>query len=175
MIAGSGGLEGKNKRQLRKIAQMAEVANAKDLANTVANANEIANGNGTGGKHVNGTDADVEMNGNDDDEKHEDEGPTAKNNVEEKVSDGAWVSCLAASEDGQWLASSDTRARVTIYNLDTLQVSPGASSSPSCPPPSHLMRILEILFSVLQTKHTASSYLLPSTCSSPDPGYGMDL
>lgn len=37
--------------------------------------------------------------------------------------DAAWVSSLAASEDGQWLAVADLEGRVTIFNLDTLQVS----------------------------------------------------
>lgn len=36
---------------------------------------------------------------------------------------GAWRVCLAASDDGQWLATSDLLGRVGIYNLDTSRVS----------------------------------------------------
>lgn len=36
---------------------------------------------------------------------------------------GAWISCIAASEDGQWLATADLLGRVAIYNLDTMRVS----------------------------------------------------
>jgi hypothetical protein len=64
---------------------------------------------------------DVEMNG--DDEKHENE-EEEEDGAADGDRDSAWISCLAASDDGQWLVSSDTNARVTIYNLDTLQVGP---------------------------------------------------
>lgn len=109
MIAGSksacaSAREGKGKRQLRKMAQMENKANE---------------------------DADVEMNGNGngalDDEKHEEEDEDDEEEHGDKglhANAGAWISSLAASDDGQWLVSSDTNARVTIYNLDTLQVSP---------------------------------------------------
>lgn len=85
--------------------------------------NEAMNGNVNG----NGNGDDVEMNGNvnGDDEKHEhDDEEEAGDDAGESSGDQAWISCLAASDDGQWLVSSDTNGRVTIYNLDTLQVSP---------------------------------------------------
>ncbi|KAL7420926.1 U3 small nucleolar RNA-associated protein [Cryptotrichosporon argae] len=34
----------------------------------------------------------------------------------------AWVTRMAASEDGQWLSTADQAGRVTIFNLDTLQL-----------------------------------------------------
>lgn len=36
---------------------------------------------------------------------------------------GNWVTTLAASSDGQWLAAGDFKGGVTVYNLDTMQVS----------------------------------------------------
>ena len=35
---------------------------------------------------------------------------------------GAWISIMAASDDGQWLAICDTCGQTSVYNLDTLQV-----------------------------------------------------
>lgn len=35
----------------------------------------------------------------------------------------AWIGGLAVSDDGQWLAVSDLAGQVSVYNLDTLQVS----------------------------------------------------
>ena len=32
------------------------------------------------------------------------------------------ITCMAASMDGQWLASADTRNRVHVFNLDSVQV-----------------------------------------------------
>jgi len=58
----------------------------------------------------------------DDDNEEEDE----KEEVEEEVKveeEQSWISCLGASGDGQWLVAGDTAGRVTIFNLDTLQVS----------------------------------------------------
>lgn len=57
-------------------------------------------------------------------EKDDDEDDSTTRLSDNKVSTpGAWRVCLAASEDGQWLASSDLLGRVAIYNLDTLRVS----------------------------------------------------
>ena len=56
----------------------------------------------------------------DDDEDGEKEEVKEEVKVEEEQS---WISCLGASGDGQWLVSGDTAGRVTIFNLDTLQVS----------------------------------------------------
>lgn len=106
----------KTKRQLKKMAQMEAIAIA------AAKLNE--------------EEEDVEMNGQGDDEKHENENENENEDeddedegVERDNKDKAWISCLAASDDGQWLVSSDSNARVTIYNLDTLQVSPSSCST----------------------------------------------
>ena len=64
--------------------------------------------------------SDAEEDEEKDEEKDEDEGETAG---ADKSAAGAWRVCLAASDDGQWLSTSDTLGRVAIYNLDTLRVS----------------------------------------------------
>lgn len=109
MIAGNGSTQNKNKRQLKKIAQMEAISIAKAYEDRDEG-------------------MDVEM--NEDDEKHEHE-EEEEDGVADKDRDSAWISCLAASDDGQWLVSSDTNARVTIYNLDTLQVGPHSFLIPS--------------------------------------------
>lgn len=68
-------------------------------------------------------DADVEMNGEDKEEDEEDkEVQSTTPNAQNTGAGSTWVSCLAASNDGQWLVLSDTSGRVTIFNLDTFQV-----------------------------------------------------
>jgi len=54
---------------------------------------------------------------NDEDEEAQETEPSSSSTP------GAWISCIAASEDGQWLATSDLLGRVAIYNLDTMRVS----------------------------------------------------
>ena len=68
-------------------------------------------------------DTEVEMNGEDKEEDEEDKDVQSTTlNAQNTGAGSTWVSCLAASNDGQWLVSSDTSGRVTIFNLDTLQV-----------------------------------------------------
>ena len=64
--------------------------------------------------------SEAESDAEEDEEKDEDEGETIR---ADKSAAGAWRVCLAASDDGQWLSTSDTLGRVAIYNLDTLRVS----------------------------------------------------
>jgi len=59
----------------------------------------------------------------DEDNEDKDDEDEEKEEVAQKE-EQSWISCLGASGDGQWLASGDTAGRVTIFNLDTLQVSP---------------------------------------------------
>ena len=60
----------------------------------------------------------------DGEEKEEEDGEEVEVKEEVKVEEEqSWISCLGASGDGQWLVSGDTAGRVTIFNLDTLQVS----------------------------------------------------
>jgi U3 small nucleolar RNA-associated protein 4 len=69
------------------------------------------NGNGNG-------------NGNEEEDEDMDIAPEDNSNSSSHESkNGNWISCLCASEDGQWLVSSDVGGRVTVFNLDTLQVS----------------------------------------------------
>jgi hypothetical protein len=71
---------------------------------------------------------DVDAVQEDEDKEDEDEADEEKEEVKEEVAqkeeEQSWISCLGASGDGQWLVSGDTAGRVTIFNLDTLQVSP---------------------------------------------------
>jgi U3 small nucleolar RNA-associated protein 4 len=69
-------------------------------------------------------DKDVEMNGDDAEEDEGEEEKQLATTTKETGNESTWISCLAASNDGQWLVSSDTSGRVTIFNLDTLQVCP---------------------------------------------------
>lgn len=44
-----------------------------------------------------------------------------------------WVTGLAVSDDGQWLATSDLGGKVTVFNLDTLQLHALLPTFPSSP------------------------------------------
>lgn len=59
----------------------------------------------------------------DEEEEADEEKEDVKEEVAQKEEEQSWISCLGASGDGQWLVSGDTAGRVTIFNLDTLQVS----------------------------------------------------
>ena len=132
------GLEGGSKK--RRSEAMEDVDMDEELANGDANGTNGANG-------VSDEDSDDE-----EDEGNEDV------SEETKVSStpGAWIACLAASEDGQWLATSDLLGRIAIYNLDTLRVSIAAyrhvraltcsntSSSPPCRSPHLQSRSLPL-------------------------------
>jgi WD40 repeat protein len=65
-------------------------------------------------------DEDVEMANGDADA---DEDSSDDDDVE--LGESSWVSCIASSADGQWLAVSNLAAQVVIYNMDTLKVSWG--------------------------------------------------
>lgn len=89
---------------------------------------EQVNGDAAAGEHDNGQkelDEDIVM-GNSD-EPEEQEKPIIKQDESDSRT-GAWITTLAASADGQWLAAGDVTGRVTVVNLDTLQVSIKASS-----------------------------------------------
>jgi U3 small nucleolar RNA-associated protein 4 len=64
-----------------------------------------------------------EKEGEEDEEADEEKDEDVKEEVAQKEEEQSWISCLGASGDGQWLVSGDTAGRVTIFNLDTLQVS----------------------------------------------------
>jgi U3 small nucleolar RNA-associated protein 4 len=69
-------------------------------------------------------DMEVDEKEGEDDEEADEEKEDVKEEVAQKEEEQSWISCLGASGDGQWLVSGDTAGRVTIFNLDTLQVSP---------------------------------------------------
>ena len=64
-----------------------------------------------------------EVNGASDEDEVEDDEDEQDQEERKTRTPGAWIVCLAASEDGQWLATSDLLGRIAIYNLDTLRVS----------------------------------------------------
>ncbi|KAL1412484.1 U3 small nucleolar RNA-associated protein [Vanrija albida] len=66
-------------------------------------------------------DGDVSMtNGHaESDDEEEDDEPVARSGGNEPA---PWVTAMSASDDGQWLATSDLGGKVTVFNLDTLQL-----------------------------------------------------
>ncbi|WVQ77610.1 hypothetical protein IAR50_007298 [Cryptococcus sp. DSM 104548] len=97
--------------------------------------------NGAQNGHVNG---DVSMEGDDSEEDNEEEEEV----VQKKEEQQAWVSSLAASADGQWLGVADLKGRISVFNLDTLQLYatlptlPFPPTSLSFPPSTPLLAIL---------------------------------
>jgi U3 small nucleolar RNA-associated protein 4 len=84
----------------------------------------------TNGVHVNG-DVDTEMAGDESprEEEEQDIGDEEKDSDEDedevKKTIAALISVdrIAVSADGQWLATSDNRARTHVFNLDSISVS----------------------------------------------------
>ncbi|TXT12946.1 hypothetical protein VHUM_01347 [Vanrija humicola] len=70
-----------------------------------------------GGRSVRGK-ASRRRNVESDDEEEEDESASRPANSEP----APWVTAMAVSDDGQWLATSDLGGKVTVFNLDTLQL-----------------------------------------------------
>jgi len=57
-----------------------------------------------------------------DDDEGEADDASSSAEVQSLDASGAWISCMAASHDGQWLALCATSGRTSVFNLDTLQV-----------------------------------------------------
>jgi U3 small nucleolar RNA-associated protein 4 len=99
-------------------------------------------------------DDDVEM-------ESDDEDTPAKGPVE-------WITALAASDDAQWLATSDLGGKVTVFNLDTLQLH-ALLPSFAAPPasiaftPTHPLLALVHAGNALQFFHLDDRRLLPPT------------
>ena len=81
----------------------------------------------------------------------------------------AWISTLATSDDGQWLAGADLLRRVYIFNLDTLRQTAILPTLPTVPlilafPPAH-PSLLSIVWpsGVLTFYHLEHRRLLPPT------------
>ena len=104
------------------------------------------------------------------DESEDDSDEPAENEPEpESTPDGSWITSLAASADGQWLAAADLLRRVYILNLDTLQQVAILPTLPYTPlnlafPPSHpsLLTIIAPTGS-LTFYHIEHRRLLPPT------------
>ena len=88
------------------------------------------------GVHVNG-DVDTEMADADSPQEEQDAGGEEEDSDEDEEEDKTTVAALisvdriAVSADGQWLATSDNRARTHIFNLDSISVSSSNISYPS--------------------------------------------
>ena len=121
---------------------------------------------------------DLKMSDDEEEEDEEDEQSTDVPIVDEGV---AWISCMAASEDGQWLAVSDLGGKISVYNLDTLRVSrleyrPDGTMTESClfsstlhfpHSPSHPPRSPFPLLTHLYSPCSSPPGLSPSTLSRP--------
>ncbi|OCF56068.1 hypothetical protein L486_06009 [Kwoniella mangroviensis CBS 10435] len=102
---------------------------------------------------VNG-DVDMETNGHEQSEESEESEESDDDDEEgfdggsKKEENADWISCLAVSDDNQWLAAGDMEGRVGIWNLDTLQLHatlptlPYPPTSLSFPPSSSPILIL---------------------------------
>ncbi|OCF35969.1 hypothetical protein I316_02464 [Kwoniella heveanensis BCC8398] len=116
-------------------------------------------------------DMDEEQNGK---QSEEDEGADESDDDEEiggksgKEENQPWVSCLAASEDGQWLGVADLAGRVSVFNLDTLQLYATLPTLPHSPlslsfPPSSPLLLMALPTNTLQFYHLEHRRLLPPT------------
>lgn len=86
-----------------------------------------------------------------------------------EVSESSWVSCIASSADGQWLAVSNLAAQVVIYNMDTLKLHaflPTLSSSPTSltfPPHKPSLLLITLPSQTLHFYNLDTRRLLPPT------------
>lgn len=99
-----------------RVIVQGRLSRRKEKALAKANAEDVEMAEPSAQNGTNG-----EANGHFDD--NEEDAPPTSNGSAKVVAPGAWRVCLAASDDGQWLATSDLLGRVAIYNLDTLRVS----------------------------------------------------
>ena len=90
---------------------------------------------------------------------------------------GAWISIMAASDDGQWLVLCDTFGRTSVYNLDTLQVrtdftvsvvslTPYSCMLPFLPSRHHLPRCFLLILTRLYSRFFFPRTIFPFTRSS---------
>ncbi|WVF67825.1 hypothetical protein IAT40_002586 [Kwoniella sp. CBS 6097] len=125
-----------------------------------------ANGNGATPNGHGHSDVDME---NDKDSEEESDGESVEEEgLGEKEENQPWVSCLAASEDGQWLGVADLAGRVSVFNLDTLQLYATLPTLPHSPlslsfSPSSPMLLMALPTNTLQFYHLEHRRLLPPT------------
>jgi U3 small nucleolar RNA-associated protein 4 len=80
----------------------------------------------------------------------------------------SWITALSTSDDGQWLATSDLGGKVTIFNLDTLQLHALLPTLPSAPvalvfAPTHPLLMLVNPTNSLQFYHLDARKLTAPT------------
>ncbi|WVR08787.1 hypothetical protein IAU60_005845 [Kwoniella sp. DSM 27419] len=111
------------------------------------------------------TNGDIDM---DDQEKSDSESEDDEPQLGKQEDKVPWVSCMAASDDGQWLGVSDLAGRVSVFNLDALQVYATLPTLPHSPlslafPPSSPLLLLALPSNTLQFYHFEHRRLLPPT------------
>ncbi|WWD07161.1 hypothetical protein V865_005258 [Kwoniella europaea PYCC6329] len=114
-------------------------------------------------------DVDMETNGDEQSEESEesdDDDEEGFGGGSKREENAAWVSCLAVSEDNQWLAAGDLEGRVGIWNLDTLQLHATLPTLPyppktlSFPPSSSPILILALPTNTFQLYNLEQRKLL---------------
>ncbi|WVQ86293.1 hypothetical protein IAT38_008462 [Cryptococcus sp. DSM 104549] len=123
----------------------------------------IAGKDNANGHAANG--GDVVMEDGSEDEESEDDEVAQLGKKDEKT---PWVSSLAASEDGQWLGVADLAGRVSVFNLDTLQLHATLPTLPQPPvsisfPPSAPLLALTLPTNNISFYHLEHRRLVPST------------
>lgn len=103
--------------------------------------------------------SDVEMENGDDSES--DDEPAQVNSPP-----APWVTALSASDDGQYLATSDLGGKVTIFNLDTLQLHALLPTLPTAPvsisfTPTHPLLCLVLPQNTVSFYHLDAKRLVP--------------
>jgi U3 small nucleolar RNA-associated protein 4 len=118
----------------------------------------------------NKADSDIEMDsaGSDDEDAGASASPSPAPPVPAPTGPAPWVTALSASDDGQYLATSDLGGKVTLFNLDTLQLHALLPTLASAPvalvfAPTHPLLLLVSATNTLQFYHLDARRLLPPT------------
>lgn len=105
------------------------------------------------------TDGDVDMENGDDSES--DDEPTRAVDTS-----APWITALSVSDDGQYLATSDLGGKVTVFNLDTLQLHALLPTLPTAPvsisfTPAHPLLCLVLPQNTVSFYHLDARRLVP--------------
>ncbi|KAK8850731.1 hypothetical protein IAR55_004651 [Kwoniella newhampshirensis] len=125
----------------------------------------MTNGHATNG----GTNSDIDMDKESEEEGSGSESESGDDAKPKQDEHPPWISGLAASEDGQWLGVSDLAGRVSVFNLDTLQLHatlptlPYSPISIAFPPSTPSLLSLTLPTNSMQFYHLDLRRLLPAT------------